>query len=401
MDHIQKIKTDIEKFKLEAAEQERQGNYGRVAELRYGLIKDAESQISTLQIELDQLQGGSAMIDEEVGADDIAEVVARWTGIPVTKMLQSEKTKLLHLEEELHKRVVGQDEAITAIADAIRRSRAGLQDTKRPIGSFIFMGTTGVGKTELAKTLAEYLFNTEEAMIRLDMSEFQEAHSISKLIGSPPGYIGYDEGGMLTEKVRRKKYAVILFDEIEKAHPDIFNILLQVLDDGRLTDNKGRTADFKNTIIIMTSNMGSNIIQDNYSDRSKYSDEEVFERTKSEVTDLLKKTLPPEFINRIDEIVMFQPLSKKEIKEIIKLQLTDLNKLLKEQNISIEFTKYALELLAELGYDPLYGARPLKRVIQKKILNELSKLILSGEFTKDKNIVVDSFEEGKFTFFFK
>ena len=401
VDHIQKIKTDIEKFKLEAAEQERQGNYGRVAELRYGLIKDAESQISTLQIELDQLQDGGAMIDEEVGADDIAEVVARWTGIPVTKLLQSEKTKLLHLEEELHKRVVGQDEAISAIADAIRRSRAGLQDTKRPIGSFIFMGTTGVGKTELAKTLAEYLFNTEEAMIRLDMSEFQEAHSISKLIGSPPGYVGYDEGGMLTEKVRRKKYAVILFDEIEKAHPDIFNILLQVLDDGRLTDNKGRTADFKNTIIIMTSNMGSNIIQDNYSDRSKYSDEEVFERTKSEVTDLLKKSLPPEFINRIDEIVMFQPLSKKEIKEIIKLQLTDLNNLLKEQNISVEFTKYALDLLAELGYDPLYGARPLKRVIQKKILNELSKLILSGEFSKDKNIVVDSFEEGKFTFFFK
>ena len=401
VDHIQKIKTDIEKFKLEAAEQERQGNYGRVAELRYGLIKDAESQISTLQIELDQLQDGGAMIDEEVGADDIAEVVARWTGIPVTKMLQSEKTKLLHLEEELHKRVVGQDEAISAIADAIRRSRAGLQDTKRPIGSFIFMGTTGVGKTELAKTLAEYLFNTEEAMIRLDMSEFQEAHSISKLIGSPPGYVGYDEGGMLTEKVRRKKYAVILFDEIEKAHPDTFDILLQVLDDGRLTDNKGRTADFKNTIIIMTSNMGSNIIQDNYSDRSKYSDDEVFERTKSEVTDLLKKSLPPEFINRIDEIVMFQPLSKKEIKEIIKLQLTDLNNLLKEQNISVEFTKYALDLLAELGYDPLYGARPLKRVIQKKILNELSKLILSGEFSKDKNIVVDSFEEGKFTFFFK
>ena len=401
VDHIQKIKTDIEKFKLEAAEQERQGNYGRVAELRYGLIKDAESKIATFQTELDQLQGEGAMIDEEVGADDIAEVVARWTGIPVTKMLQSEKTKLLHLEEELHKRVVGQDEAISAIADAIRRSRAGLQDTKRPIGSFIFMGTTGVGKTELAKTLAEYLFNTEEAMIRLDMSEFQEAHSISKLIGSPPGYVGYEEGGMLTEKVRRKKYAVILFDEIEKAHPDIFNILLQVLDDGRLTDNKGRTADFKNTIIIMTSNMGSNIIQDNYSDRSKYSDDEVFERTKSEVTDLLKKTLPPEFINRIDEIVMFQPLSKKEIKEIIKLQLTDLNNLLKEQNISVEFTKYALDLLAELGYDPLYGARPLKRVIQKKILNELSKLILSGEFSKDKNIVVDSFEEGKFTFFFK
>ena len=401
VDHIQKIKTDIEKFKLEAAEQERQGNYGRVAELRYGLIKDAESKISILQVELDQLQSEGAMIDEEVGADDIAEVVARWTGIPVTKMLQSEKTKLLHLEEELHKRVVGQDEAISAIADAIRRSRAGLQDTKRPIGSFIFMGTTGVGKTELAKTLAEYLFNTEEALIRLDMSEFQEAHSISKLIGSPPGYVGYDEGGMLTEKVRRKKYAVILFDEIEKAHPDIFNILLQVLDDGRLTDNKGRTADFKNTIIIMTSNMGSNIIQDNYSDRSKYSDHEVFERTKLEVTDLLKKSLPPEFINRIDEIVMFQPLSKREIKEIIKLQLEDLNQLLQEQNITVEFSKYALDLLSELGYDPLYGARPLKRVIQKRILNELSKLLLSGEYTKDKNIIVDTFEDGKFSFFFK
>ncbi len=401
VDHIQKIKTDIEKFKLEAAEQERQGNYGRVAELRYGLIKDAESKIGVLQTELDTLQKEGAMIDEEVGVDDIAEVVARWTGIPVTKMLQSEKTKLLHLEEELHKRVVGQDEAISAVADAIRRSRAGLKDSKRPIGSFIFMGSTGVGKTELAKTLADYLFNTEEAIIRLDMSEFQEAHSISKLIGSPPGYVGYDEGGMLTEKVRRKKYAVVLFDEIEKAHPDIFNILLQVLDDGRLTDNKGRTADFKNTIIIMTSNMGSSIIQENYSDLSKYSDSEVFERTKSEINDLLKKTLPPEFINRIDEIVMFQPLSKKEIKEIIKLQINDLNKLLEEQNIQVEFTKYALDLLAELGYDPLYGARPLKRVIQKKILNELSKLILSGEYSKDKKIVVDSFNEGEFTFFFK
>jgi len=401
VDHIQKIKTDIEKFKLEAAEQERQGNYGRVAELRYGLIKDAESKIGVLQTELDALQKEGAMIDEEVGVDDIAEVVARWTGIPVTKMLQSEKTKLLHLEEELHKRVVGQDEAISAVADAIRRSRAGLKDSKRPIGSFIFMGSTGVGKTELAKTLADYLFNTEEAIIRLDMSEFQEAHSISKLIGSPPGYVGYDEGGMLTEKVRRKKYAVVLFDEIEKAHPDIFNILLQVLDDGRLTDNKGRTADFKNTIIIMTSNMGSSIIQENYSDLSKYSDTEVFERTKSEINDLLKKTLPPEFINRIDEIVMFQPLSKKEIKEIIKLQINDLNKLLEEQNIQVEFTKYALDLLAELGYDPLYGARPLKRVIQKKILNELSKLILSGEYSKDKKIVIDSFNEGEFTFFLK
>ncbi len=401
VDHIQKIKTDIEKFKLEAAEQERQGNYGRVAELRYGLIKDAESKIGVLQTELDALQKEGAMIDEEVGVDDIAEVVARWTGIPVTKMMQSEKTKLLHLEEELHKRVVGQDEAISAVADAIRRSRAGLKDSKRPIGSFIFMGTTGVGKTELAKTLADYLFNTDEAIIRLDMSEFQEAHSISKLIGSPPGYVGYDEGGMLTERVRRKKYAVVLFDEIEKAHPDIFNILLQVLDDGRLTDNKGRTADFKNTIIIMTSNMGSSIIQENYSDRSKYSDSEVFERTKAEINDLLKKTLPPEFFNRIDEIVMFQPLSKKEIKEIIKLQINDLNKLLEEQNIQVEFTQYALDLLAELGYDPLYGARPLKRVIQKKILNELSKLILSGEYSKDKKIVIDSFNEGQFTFFYK
>jgi ATP-dependent Clp protease ATP-binding subunit ClpB len=401
VDHIQNIKVDIEKFKLEAAEQERQGNYGRVAELRYGLIKDAEGKIAAFQSELDALQKEGAMIDEEVGADDIAEVVARWTGIPVTKMMQSERTKLLHLEEELHKRVIGQDEAISAVADAIRRSRAGLKDTRRPIGSFIFMGTTGVGKTELAKTLAEYLFNTEEAIIRLDMSEFQEAHSISKLIGSPPGYVGYDEGGMLTEKVRRKKYAVILFDEIEKAHPDIFNILLQVLDDGRLTDNKGRTADFKNTIIIMTSNMGSNIIQDNYSNTNKFSDEEVFERTKVEISDLLKKTLPPEFLNRIDEVVMFQPLSKKEIKDIIKLQINDLNSLLAEQNIQVEFTKYALDLLGELGYDPLYGARPLKRVIQKKILNELSKLILSGEYTKDKKIVIDSFEDGNFTFFFK
>ena len=399
VDQIQKIKVDIEQFKLEAAEQERQGNYGRVAELRYGFIKDAETKIGTLQSELNDLQLGGAMIDEEVGTDDIAEVVARWTGIPVTKMLQSERTKLLHLEEELHKRVVGQDEAICAIADAIRRSRAGLQDAKRPIGSFIFMGTTGVGKTELAKALAEYLFNTEEALIRLDMSEFQESHSISKLIGSPPGYVGYDEGGMLTEKVRRKKYAVILFDEIEKAHPDIFNILLQVLDDGRLTDNKGRTADFKNTIIIMTSNMGSNIIQDNYSDRSKYNDEEVFDRTKTEVTDLLKKTVPPEFLNRIDEIVMFQPLSKKEIKDIIKLQINQLNILLAEQGLEVEFTKYAFDLLAELGYDPIYGARPLKRVIQKKILNEFSKLLLSDEYTKGKKIVVDSFEEGKFAFF--
>jgi ATP-dependent Clp protease ATP-binding subunit ClpB len=401
VDSIQNKKAKIEEYKQEAVNQERQGNYGRVAELRYGLIKNEENEIAKLQAELSSIQGDKAMIDEEVGADDIAEVVARWTGIPVSKMMQSERTKLLNLEEELHKRVVGQDEAISAIADAIRRSRAGLQDMKRPIGSFIFMGTTGVGKTELAKALAEYLFNTEDALIRFDMSEFQESHSVSRLIGSPPGYVGYDEGGQLTERVRRKPYSVVLFDEIEKAHPDIFNILLQVLDDGRLTDNKGRTADFKNTIIIMTSNLGSNIIQDNYADRDNYSDEEVFERTKTEVVDLLKKTLKPEFINRIDEIVMFQPLSKREIKNIIKLQVNQLNDLLGQQNIKVEFTKYALDQLAELGYDPVYGARPLKRVIQKKILNELSKIILGGTLKTDETIMVDSLEEGKFAFFNK
>jgi len=401
VEKIQNIKTNIEQYKLEAINEERQGNYGRVAELRYGIIKNSEREIEELQKELDAIHDKGAMIDEEVGADDIAEVVARWTGIPVSKMLESERAKLLHLETELHKRVVGQDEAITAIADAIRRSRAGLQDSRRPIGSFIFMGTTGVGKTELAKTLAEYLFNTEDAMIRFDMSEFQESHSVSRLIGSPPGYVGYDEGGQLTEKVRRKPYSVVLFDEIEKAHPDIFNILLQVLDDGRLTDNKGRTADFKNSIIIMTSNMGSNIIQGNYSDSGSFSDNEVFEKTKVEIIDLLKKTLPPEFINRIDEIVMFQPLSKREIKEIIKLQINDLNNLLAQQNIKVEFTKFALDLLAELGYDPIYGARPLKRVIQKKILNELSKIILEGTIIQGNTIMIDSLEDGKFIFFNK
>ena len=398
---IQEKKKQIEQYKLEAAQEERNGNYGRVAELRYGIIKNAESEIAKLQGELSDIQKAGAIIDEEVGADDIAEVVARWTGIPVSKMMQSERAKLLHLEEELHKRVVGQDEAITAIADAIRRSRAGLQDSRRPIGSFIFMGTTGVGTTELAKALAEYLFNTEDAMVRFDMSEFQESHSVSRLIGSPPGYVGYDEGGQLTEKVRRKPYSVILFDEIEKAHPDVFNILLQVLDDGRLTDNKGRTADFRNTIIIMTSNMGSNIIQDNYSDRSNYPDEEIFERTKAEVIDLLKKTLKPEFVNRIDEIVMFQPLSRKDIKGIIKLQINKLNELLAEQKIHVEFTKYALDLLAEMGYDPIYGARPLKRVIQKHILNELSKIILEGSLNSSETIMIDSLEDGKFAFFNK
>ena len=401
MDKIQHCKDEIEQYKIEAANEERQGNYGRVAELRYGLIKNDENEIEKLQKDLEALQGDEAMIDEKVGADDIAEVVARWTGIPVAKMMQSEKSKLLHLEEELHKRVVGQDEAIGAVSDAIRRSRAGLQDAKRPIGSFIFMGTTGVGKTELAKALAEYLFNTEDAMIRFDMSEFQESYSVSRLIGSPPGYVGYDEGGQLTEKVRRKPYSVILFDEIEKAHPDVFNVLLQVLDDGRLTDNKGRVADFKNTIIIMTSNLGSNIIQDNYADRANYSDMEVFERTKAEVTDLLKKTLKPEFLNRIDEIVMFQPLSRREIKEIINLQLHQLEDLLSQRNIKLEFSNYAMDLLLELGYDPVYGARPLKRVIQKRILNELSKIILAEEIDHDCTIMVDSVEDGKFVFYKK
>ncbi|MCR5114707.1 MAG: ATP-dependent chaperone ClpB [Bacteroidales bacterium] len=401
VDKIQHNKKLIEDYKLEAKNEERQGNYGRVAELRYGLIKNAENEIKQWQEDLTTVQGDKAMIDEEVGEDDVADVVSRWTGIPVSKMMQSEKSKLLHLEEELHKRVVGQDEAIAAVADAIRRSRAGLQDAKRPIGSFIFMGTTGVGKTELAKALAEYLFNTEDAIVRFDMSEFQEKHTVSRLIGAPPGYVGYDEGGELTDKIRRRPYAVVLFDEIEKAHPDVFNILLQVLDDGRLTDNKGRVADFKNTIIIMTSNLGSDIIQHNYSEAGNASEEEVFERTKAEVNELMKKTLRPEFLNRIDEIVMFQPLSKREIRNIVKMQIDHLNGLLAQQDLKVELTKYALEQLVELGYEPLYGARPLKRVIQKKILNELSKFILEGNVKKEGTIVVDSVEDGNFIFFNK
>ena len=398
VDKIQHNKKLIEDYKLEAKNEERQGNYGRVAELRYGLIKNAENEIKQWQEDLTTVQGDKAMIDEEVGEDDVADVVSRWTDIPVSKMMQSEKSKLLHLEEELHKRVVGQDEAIAAVANAIRRSRAGLQDAKRPIGSFIFMGTTGVGKTELAKALAEYLFNTEDAIVRFDMSEFQEKHTVSRLIGAPPGYVGYDEGGELTDKIRRRPYAVVLFDEIEKAHPDVFNILLQVLDDGRLTDNKGRVADFKNTIIIMTSNLGSDIIQHNYSEAGNASEEEVFERTKAEVNELMKKTLRPEFLNRIDEIVMFQPLSKREIRNIVKMQIDHLNGLLAQQDLKVELTKYALEQLVELGYEPLYGARPLKRVIQKKILNELSKFILEGNVKKEGTIVVDSVEDGNFIF---
>ena len=355
VNNIQQYKNDIENFKFQALQEERNGNYGKVAEIRYGKIKELETAIETTTKQLHEIQGGNPMIDEAIGADDVAAIVARWTGIPVNRMMQSEKEKLLHLEEELHKRVVGQDEAIEAIANAIRRSRAGLQDSKRPIGSFIFLGTTGVGKTELAKALAEYLFNTENAIVRIDMSEYQEAHSISRLVGAPPGYVGYDEGGQLTEKVRRKPYSVVFFDEIEKAHPDVFNILLQVLDDGRLTDNKGRTADFKNTIIIMTSNIGSHIIQENYNKESDFSDENILEQTRLDIMQLLRKTIRPEFLNRIDEILMFKPLSKKEIRDIVILQIDYLKAMLAENDITIELTNYAIDALSELGYDPQYG----------------------------------------------
>ena len=387
----QKVK-EIENFKFEAEQAERGGDYGRVAELRYGLIKEAEKDVVTFKEKLSELQANQAMIKEEVGSEDIAEVISRWTGIPVSRMLQSEKEKLLSLETELHKRVVGQDDAIEAIADAIRRSRAGLQDIKRPIGSFIFLGTTGVGKTELAKALAEFLFNYENAMVRIDMSEYQEKHTVSRLIGAPPGYVGYEESGQLTESIRRKPYSVVLLDEIEKAHPDVFNVLLQVLDEGRLTDNKGRTADFKNTIIIMTSNIGSHLIQEGMSKINGSNREKELELIKFDVLELLRQTIRPEFLNRVDEIIMFNPLSKKEIREIVTIQLKILDELLKKNNINIKATDYALEHLAYLGFDPQYGARPLKRVIQKYILNELSKLILSGKITSDQNIVLDMFD---------
>ena len=400
VNNIQQYKNDIENFKFQALQEERNGNYGKVAEIRYGKIKELETAIKTTTKQLHEIQGGNPMIDEAIGADDVAAIVARWTGIPVNRMMQSEKEKLLQLEEELHKRVVGQDEAIEAIANAIRRSRAGLQDSKRPIGSFIFLGTTGVGKTELAKALAEYLFNTENAIVRIDMSEYQEAHSISRLVGAPPGYVGYDEGGQLTEKVRRKPYSVMLFDEIEKAHPDVFNILLQVLDDGRLTDNKGRTADFKNTIIIMTSNIGSHIIQENYNKESDFSDENILEQTRLDIMQLLRKTIRPEFLNRIDEILMFKPLSKKEIRDIVILQIDYLKAMLAENDITIELTNYAIDALSELGYDPQYGARPLKRVIQKNILNNLSKMILSDKLTKDGEITIDIIDDN-FVFYNK
>ncbi len=393
IDQIQQKKQEIEELRYTAETAERNGDYGLVAEIRYGKISKAEEEIIRLKAELMKTQGNAAMINEEVGANEIAEIVARWTGIPVSRMMQSEMEKLLTLEQELHKRVVGQDEAIEAIANAIRRSRAGLQDSRRPIGSFIFLGTTGVGKTELAKALAAYLFNTEDAMVRIDMSEYQERHSVSRLIGAPPGYVGYDEGGQLTEKVRRKPYSVILLDEIEKAHPDVFNILLQALDDGRLTDNKGRIADFKNTIIIMTSNIGAFEIQENYKDTVDYDDERVFFKSQMEVMDILKRTIRPEFLNRIDEVIMFKPLSKTEIKSIVKINLDQLISQLQEHDLTLEYTPYALETLAELGYDPQYGARPLKRVIQKKVLNEMSKLLLAGKFSKGSKIKLDVIDD--------
>lgn len=389
IDGIQQSKQAIEQLKYDADVAERKGDYGAVAEIRYGRIKDAESHIEHLKMELAKVQGGQALIKEEVDAEDIAEVVSRWTGIPVNRMLQSEREKLLHLEEELHRRIVGQDEAITAVSDAVRRSRAGLQDAKRPIGSFIFLGTTGVGKTELAKALAEFLFNDENLMTRIDMSEYQERHSVSRLVGAPPGYVGYDEGGQLTESVRHKPYSVVLLDEIEKAHPDVFNILLQVLDDGRLTDNKGRTVDFRNTIIIMTSNIGSHIIQENYSTSSAHDMERVLSSTKSQVLELLKQSIRPEFLNRIDEIIMFSPLSREEIREVVQMQFAGIAKMLQQSDIEISITPAAIDWITQIGFDPVYGARPIKRVMQKQILNELSKQILAGAVDRQKPIVVD------------
>ncbi len=394
---IQQKKEEIETYKFEAEQAERRGDYGRVAELRYGKVKEAENEIEKLQAEFNEMKKGESLIKEEVDTEDIAEVVARWTGIPVSKMLQSEREKLLHMEEELHKRVVGQHEAITAISDAVRRSRAGLQDEKRPIGSFIFLGTTGVGKTELAKALAEYLFNDENMITRIDMSEYQEKFSVTRLIGSPPGYVGYDEGGQLTEAVRHKPYSVVLFDEIEKAHPDVFNVLLQVLDDGRLTDNKGRTVNFKNTIIIMTSNLGSHIIQENYGKMSAANQEEVLERTQNQLMELLRKTIRPEFLNRIDETIVFTPLSKSDIHEIVKLQFKQVVKRLSGADLKMEITDAAIDLLSNAGYDPHFGARPVKRVLQKYVLNELSKRILGGQVDKQKPIVVDA-ENGQLVF---
>ena len=386
---IQQNKIDIEQLNFEADRAEREGDYAKVAEIRYSRIQQKEKENTDIQEALKSMQGEKALIKEEVDSEDIADVVSRWTGIPVNKMVQSEKEKLLHLEEELHHRVVGQDEAIRAIADAVRRSRAGLNDPRRPIGSFIFLGTTGVGKTELAKALAEYLFDDENMMTRIDMSEYQEKHAVSRLVGAPPGYVGYDEGGQLTEAVRRKPYSVVLFDEIEKAHPDVFNILLQVLDDGRLTDNKGRMVNFKNTIIIMTSNMGSSVIRDNFATLTPENRDEVIEKTKAQVIDMLKQTIRPEFLNRIDETIMFTPLNENEIEEIVGLQVKSIRKMLATNGIQLEVTPAALHFLAEEGYDPEFGARPVKRVIHRLVLNRLSKDILAQTVDRSRPIVID------------
>jgi ATP-dependent Clp protease ATP-binding subunit ClpB len=391
---IQQDKQQMEEFKFEADKAEREGNYERVAEIRYAKLKALQTDIDNIQIQLQATQGGAAMIREEVTADDIAEVVSRWTGIPVTRMMQSEREKLLHLEDELHKRVIGQDEAIQAVSDAVRRSRAGLQDPNRPIASFIFLGTTGVGKTELAKALAEYLFSDEKMMTRIDMSEYQEKFSVSRLIGAPPGYVGYDEGGQLTEAVRRKPYSVVLFDEIEKAHPDVFNILLQVLDDGRLTDNKGRVVNFKNTIIIMTSNLGSQYIQSQFADINDFNRDAKIKETKSTVMDMLKKTIRPEFLNRIDDTIMFMPLTKNEISKVVILQMNRVKTMLQAQGFKLEWTPYAIDYLADVGYDPEFGARPVKRAIQQYVLNELSKKLLAEQVLPDKPIIIDAGNDG-------
>ncbi|SCD20462.1 Chaperone protein ClpB [Proteiniphilum saccharofermentans] len=393
---IQQDKIDIENAKFEAERAEREGDYGKVAELRYGTIKEKETEIEELQKQLHERQGGRAMIKEEVDAEDIADVVSRWTGIPVSKMLQSEREKLLHLEEELHKRVVGQEEAISAVADAVRRNRAGLSDPKRPVGSFIFLGTTGVGKTELAKALAEYLFDDENMMTRIDMSEYQEKFSATRLIGAPPGYVGYDEGGQLTEAIRRKPYSVVLFDEIEKAHPDVFNILLQVLDDGRLTDNKGRVVNFKNTIIIMTSNMGSNLIRENFERITPSNREEIIENTRNLVMDMLKRTIRPEFLNRIDDIIMFAPLKEDEIEQIVRIQLGAVGKMLSENGIELRYTDEAVRSISVAGFDPEFGARPVKRLIQRKVLNQLSKDLLAGKVDKTKPVIIDAIDDTVF-----
>jgi ATP-dependent Clp protease ATP-binding subunit ClpB len=395
---IRNAKETIDKLKFEAEQAEKSGDFGLVAEIRYGKLVEAEKSLEANKAKVAAQQADSPMLKEEVDTDDIAEVVARWTGIPLSKMIQSEREKLLTLEEELGKRVAGQEEAITALSDAVRRSRAGLQDPKRPIGSFIFLGTTGVGKTELSKALADYLFNDENSMVRIDMSEYQERHSVSRLVGAPPGYVGYDEGGQLTEAVRRKPYSVILLDEIEKAHPDVFNILLQVLDDGRLTDNKGRVANFKNTIIIMTTNIGSHVIQENFENLSDKNQEEVIEKTKVEVFEILKKTFRPEFLNRIDETIMFRPLSKKDIRKIVDIQFKNIQKMLEESGVKIEISDNTLDHLAILGFDPQFGARPLKRVIQKEILNPLSKQILAGNISKDALVGIDMSQDGQIEF---